>query len=110
MRPRVVVETQFREGRRAMMDTPDPQQNFDRLAGRRIVDIHVWAVREGLRGTEPAILFMGLCQRLVDAGVPVWRAFAATRTLHPQWAGLQLYMGARRRWYRAGAVSARRPL
>ena len=70
-----------------MIDTPDPQQNFDALAGRRIVDIHVWAVREGLRGTEPAMLFMGLCQRLVDAGVPVWRAFAATRTLHPQWAG-----------------------
>ena len=70
-----------------MTDTPDPQQDSDQLAGRRIVDIHVWAVREGLRGTEPATLFMGLCQRLVDAGVPVWRAFAATRTLHPQWAG-----------------------
>ena len=70
-----------------MIDTPDPQQDFDAPAGRRIVDIHVWAVREGLRGTEPATLFMGLCQRLVDAGVPVWRAFAGTRTLHPQWAG-----------------------
>jgi hypothetical protein len=87
VRPRVFVGTQFRQGWRAMIDTPDPQQNFDALAGRRIVDIHVWAVREGLRGTEPAMLFMGLCQRLVDAGVPVWRAFAATRTLHPQWAG-----------------------
>jgi adenylate cyclase len=70
-----------------MTDTPDPQQNFDAPAGRRIVDMHVWAVREGLRGTEPAMLFMGLCQRLVDYGVPVWRAFAGTRTLHPQWAG-----------------------
>ena len=70
-----------------MIDTPDPQQDFDVPAGGRIIGIHVWAVREGLRGTEPATLFMGLCQRLVDAGVPVWRAFAATRTLHPQWAG-----------------------
>jgi adenylate cyclase len=70
-----------------MIDTPDPLQNFNAPAGRRIVDIHVWAVREGLRGTEPATLFMGLCQRLVDAGLPVWRAFAAARTLHPQWAG-----------------------
>ena len=67
-----------------MIDTPDPQQNFDALTGGRIVDIHVWAVREGLCGTEPATLFMGLC-RLVDTGVPVWRAFAGTRTLHPQW-------------------------
>ena len=70
-----------------MVDTPDLQQNINALAGRRIVDIHIWAVREGLRGTKPAMLFMGLCQRLVDAGVPVWRAFAGARTLHPQWAG-----------------------
>ena len=70
-----------------MIDTPDPQQNCDALAGRRIVDIQVWAVREGLRRTEPTTLFMGLCQRLADAGVPVWRAFAGARTLHPQWAG-----------------------
>jgi adenylate cyclase len=70
-----------------MIGTPDPQQNVEAPAGRRIVEMHVWAVREGLRGTEPAVLFMCLCQRLVDAGVPVWRAFAASRTLHPQWAG-----------------------
>ena len=70
-----------------MIDTPDPQQNCDALAGRGIVDIQVWAVREGLRRTEPTTLFMGLCQRLADAGVPVWRAFAGARTLHPQWAG-----------------------
>ena len=70
-----------------MIDTRHPPQSFDAPAGRRIVDIHIWAVREGLHGTEPMALFMGLCQRLVDAGVPVWRAFAGTRTLHPQWAG-----------------------
>ena len=70
-----------------LIDTPDPQQNCGALAGRRIVDIQVWAVREGLRRTEPTTLFMGLCQRLADAGVPVWRAFAGARTLHPQWAG-----------------------
>jgi hypothetical protein len=93
-----------------MIDTPDPQQNFDALAGRRIVDIHVWAVREGLRGTEPAMLFMGLCQRLVDAGVPVWRAFAWYAHPPPAMGRLQLYVVARRRRYQAGAVSARPPL
>jgi adenylate cyclase len=54
---------------------------------RRIVEIQVWAVREGLRGTEPTALFAGLCRRLIESGVPVWRAFAGVRTLHPQWAG-----------------------
>jgi adenylate cyclase len=32
-------------------------------------------------------LFDGLCQRLVGAGVPLWRAFAGMKTLHPQWGG-----------------------
>ena len=32
-------------------------------------------------------MFDGLCQRLVIAGVPLWRAFAGMRTLHPQWGG-----------------------
>jgi adenylate cyclase len=33
------------------------------------------------------MLFDGFCQRLVAAGVPLWRAFAGMRTLHPQWGG-----------------------
>src|SRR5690349_16805286 len=70
-----------------MIDAPDPQHDFDAPVGRLSADIHVWAVREGLRGSEPTTLFTGLCQRLIDAGVPVWRAFAGIRTLHPQWAG-----------------------
>ena len=61
--------------------------SFDAPLGRRIVDLHVWAVGEGLRGAEPAALFEGLCRRLVDYGVPMWRAFVGARTLHPQWAG-----------------------
>jgi adenylate cyclase len=70
-----------------MIDAPYPQESFDTSVGRRIVDIHVWAVREGLRRTEPTTLIAGLCQQLIDAGVPVWRAWAGARTLHPQWAG-----------------------
>jgi hypothetical protein len=41
---------------------------------RRISELHVWAVREGLCGTAPATLFEGLCRRLAGAGVPLWRA------------------------------------
>ena len=44
-------------------------------------------VREGLRGAAAAELFDGLCQRLVIAGVPLWRAFVGMPTLHPQWGG-----------------------
>ncbi len=62
-------------------------QSFDGPLGRKIIDLHIWAVEEGLRGTEAAPLFDGFCRRLVDAGVPLWRAFAGMRTLHPQWGG-----------------------
>jgi adenylate cyclase len=53
----------------------------------RITKLHLWAVHEGLRRTPTAILFEDFCRRLVAAGVPLWRAFAGMRTLHPQWAG-----------------------
>src|SRR6516165_6371856 len=75
-----------------MPATPPPPMpplplSFDGPLGRKIIDLHVWAVGEGLRGTEAAPLFDGLCQRLVIAGVPLWRAFAGMKTLHPQWGG-----------------------
>jgi adenylate cyclase len=47
----------------------------------------VWLIDQGLHGALADILFDGFCQRLVAAGVPLWRGFAGGRTLHPQWAG-----------------------
>src|SRR6266576_965888 len=61
--------------------------NFDGVLGRQIVELHMWVVREGIRGADAAAIFDGLCQRLVSAGVPLWRAFIGMPTLHPQWGG-----------------------
>ena len=61
--------------------------SLDPAIGRKIIDVHIWAVREGLRGVDVDELFDGFCQRLVIAGLPLWRAFAGMRTLHPQWGG-----------------------
>jgi len=66
---------------------PSLPLSFDGPLGQKIIEMHVWAVGEGLRGADAAALFDGLCRRLVGAGVPLWRAFAGMRTLHPQWAG-----------------------
>ena len=66
---------------------PALPESFDAPLGRKIIELHVWAVGEGLLGTEAEPLFDGLCQRLVGAGVPLWRAFAGMKTLHPQWGG-----------------------
>ena len=61
--------------------------SFDGPLERQIVDLHMWVVREGLRGAAAAELFDGFCQRLVSAGVPLWRGFIGMPTLHPQWGG-----------------------
>jgi adenylate cyclase len=61
--------------------------SFDGPLGRQIVELHTWVVREGIRGAAAAALFDGFCQRLVIAGVPLWRAFIGMPTLHPQWGG-----------------------
>ena len=69
---------------------PEPQtqiESFDGPLGRRIIDTHIWAVREGLRGASAYDLFDGYCQRLVIHHVPLWRGHTAMETLHPQWSG-----------------------
>src|SRR4029079_17105785 len=53
----------------------------------KIRELHLWAVREGLRRAPTAPLLEDCCRRLAAAGVPLWRAFVGMRTLHPQWAG-----------------------
>src|SRR5271157_5150810 len=60
-------------------------QTFDDALGRRIIETHIWAVREGLRGATAYDLFDGYCQRLVINGAPLWRAHTTMETLHPQW-------------------------
>jgi adenylate cyclase len=76
--------------------------SFDGPLGRKIIELHVWAVGEGLRGAEAGPLFDRLCQRLVEAGVPLWRAFAGMRTLHPQWGGYSYLW-----WRRGNAIEPR---
>src|SRR5579863_9300 len=63
------------------------RRTFDDALGRRIIHMHIWAVREGLRGADAYCLFDGYCQRLVIGGTPLWRAHATMETLHPQWGG-----------------------
>jgi adenylate cyclase len=59
--------------------------SFDGPLGRNIIDTHIWAVHQGLRGASAYELFDGYCQRLVIHGVPLWRAQAGLQTLHPHW-------------------------
>ena len=61
-------------------------RSFDGPLGRKIIETHIWAVREGLCGAGAYELFDGYCQRLVIHDVPLWRAQAGMQTLHPHWA------------------------
>ena len=46
-------------------------------------DIVAWTVSAGLEGLDQAELVAGYCERLVLAGVPLWRASIGADTLHP---------------------------
>lgn len=46
-------------------------------------NISSWLVKEGLKGAGPTTLLQGFCERLVAAGIPLQRAHAAQRALHP---------------------------
>ena len=87
---------------------PPPPRSVDDSLGRKINELHLWSVGEGLRGTEAAPLFDGLCQRLVITGVPLWRAIAGMRTLHPQCGGYA-YTWWRRRGLERPAQMKQRP-
>ena len=52
-----------------------------------VVEIHTWAMKEGLRGVSAGELFDGYCQKLVIAGLPLMRGHVSTQTIHPQWSG-----------------------
>jgi adenylate cyclase len=81
------------QGAFAMHDPSPSRQDlglpvsFDSVLGRRIIEVHRWAVREGLNGASAHDLFDGICRLLVADGVPLWRCSVAMRTLHPQWSG-----------------------
>ena len=42
---------------------PPLPQSFDGPLRQKIIELHVWAVGEGLRGTNAETLFDGLCRR-----------------------------------------------
>ncbi len=42
-----------------------------------------WLIKAGLDGISQADLLTGYCERLVAAGVPLWRASMGAATLHP---------------------------
>ncbi len=48
-----------------------------------IASISAWLVNEGLRGATQTALLQGFCERLVAAGIPLQRAHATQRALHP---------------------------
>jgi adenylate cyclase len=49
----------------------------------RADDIARWIVTVGLDELDQAELIAGYCERLVEAGVPIWRASIGANTLHP---------------------------
>ena len=54
-----------------------------RVATGDAANISAWLVKDGLRGATQTALLEGFCERLVAAGIPLQRAHAGQRALHP---------------------------
>ena len=52
-----------------------------------VATIADWLIDGARSATSPQQVLAVLCQRLVAAGVPLWRAAVFVRTLHPEIAG-----------------------
>ncbi len=63
--------------------------------------ISAWLVKGGLRGVTQTDLLQGFCERLVAAGIPLQRANAAQRALHPVFGGVGFD------WHRDGGCTIR---
>ncbi len=57
-----------------------------------------WLMEQALAETDFETLFEGCCQRLLAAGVPLWRAHATFRMLHP------LYESMGLTWWRGAGI------
>jgi adenylate cyclase len=47
-------------------------------------DVAAWMLHEGRSNTHMREFGDDMCRRIVEAGIPLWRAFCAISTLHPQ--------------------------
>ena len=50
-------------------------------------EIATWVSAGERNGVPPEVMMQQLCERLVDAGVALWRVGVFVRTLHPQMFG-----------------------
>lgn len=70
-------------------------RRIELIAIDEIID---WVLQQGLYGTHFEPLLVEMCERLVNAGVPLWRVNFSMRTLHPE-IGAFAY-----RWKRVGGI------
>ncbi len=61
-------------------------------------DTNAWLIKAGLQGSRQGELFAGLCERLLEGGIPLLRAYTVQRTLHP------IYRGHGYQWHRDDGI------
>lgn len=64
-----------------------------------IASVREWLIDGAPSAATPNDVIAGMCERVVAAGIPVWRAALFVRTLHPQ------VMGRRIEWRQGAGVS-----
>lgn len=67
---------------------------------KELESISHWLIEQSLQGSADADVFRSFCERLVAAGIGLWRANISHRTLHP------LYAGHAHTWWRDDALES----
>ena len=80
---------------------------FDDALGQRIIETHMWAVREGLRGADAYELFDGYCQRLVIDGIAALASASGDGDAASAMERLRLHLASRPQRHRARAIRSR---
>ncbi|MGR3760852.1 adenylate/guanylate cyclase domain-containing protein [Roseobacteraceae bacterium NS-SX3] len=69
-------------------------------AGERAAHLIAWVTEQGLLGTSRQEMLAGVCEKLCELGVPLWRFHLAQRAFHPKFGGIGF------NWTRAAGLSS----
>src|SRR3981081_2667130 len=61
------------------------------MSASDLQDVTDWLIDGARSATRPPLMMAATCQRLVAAGLPLWRVGVFVRTLHPEMFGVGFF-------------------
>ena len=61
---------------------------FSSEVGWHLASVMAWIIEDGRHIKKPARFIGQLCDKIIEAGAPIWRLGLDVRTIHPRFRGL----------------------